>query len=85
MNFVNLVGRLRGLLDEKTRLLEVNRPESSDTAENLFIPLRYWTLSKLCLLTAIKEGALVIIRGRIDKDDDIGFFVVVETISIVNK
>ena len=82
MNFVSLVGKFRGEYDEKTRYLEVNRP---DEADNLMIPCRYWTQTGQCLLTAQKEGTLAIVRGRLDHDKTIGFYLLVEQIIPVLK
>lgn len=83
MNFVSLVGRLHQCYDEKTRCLEVTRPESVDNADNLMIPCRYWTLDGNNYLTSLKEGSLLALRGRIDCDDKIGMYVVVEQITLV--
>ena len=80
-----MFGRIQGSLDEKTRILEVNRPEGSENADNLMIPCRYWTLTPNCLLTSIKQGAAVTIRGRIENDEKIGFFVIVEQIVILRQ
>ncbi len=83
MNFVSLIGRIRGYVNETTRLIEVARPEMGDDIENLLIPCKYWTKDAHCLLTKIKEGTMLIIRGRIDKDDKVGIFIIVEQITVV--
>ena len=83
MNYVSLVGRIKHKKDDKTRFLEVNRPESVDSADNLLVPCRYWTLDTNNLLTSLKEGQLVAIRGRIDIDDKIGVYVIVEQVVII--
>lgn len=85
MNFVSLLGRIRGKKDEKTVLIEVSRPENDIEAENLFIPCRYWTQSNACLLTSLSEGTLIVVKGRLDQDKDIGMYVIVEEINIINN
>ena len=85
MNFVALLGRIKGKKDEKTVLLEVNRPENSEDMDNLLIPCRYWTNSTSCLLTSLKEGTMLVIKGRLDQDKDIGTYVIVEEINIINN
>ena len=83
MNFIFLFGRLRGKLDERTRVMEVMRPESCGDSDNLMLPCRYWTLTGNCVLTSINEGTLVAIRGRIECDKEIGIYVLVEQITIL--
>ena len=83
MNFIFLFGRLQKSIDERTRYLEVTRPESCGDAENLMIPCRYWTLTNNCVLTSINEGTLVSIRGRIECDDVIGIYVLVEQVVVL--
>ena len=81
MNFISLVGKLRDRkFDKKTRILETNRIDGVDPIE---VPVRYWTNDESNYLTSLKNGSLVIIRGRIDSDDKIGLFVVVERIEIL--
>ena len=81
---ITLKGKIRSSLDSITRVIEVSRPESSETIDSLFIPCRYWTLTSNCLLTAIKEGTIVFVRGRIENDEKIGLYVLVETIESLN-
>ena len=83
MNYVSLVGHIKHKKDDKTRFLEVSRPESVDSADNMLVPCRYWTLDNNNLLTSLKEGLLVVIRGRIDVDDKIGAYVIVEQVLII--
>lgn len=81
MNLVVLKGRINSSIDSLTRIVEVSRPDSGEKINSLLIPCRYWTLSDNCLLTSIKEGTIVFIRGRIDSDDKIGLYIIVETIT----
>ena len=83
MNYVSLVGRIKERRDDGIRFLEVNRPESVDSADNLLIPGRYWTMYNTNLLSSLKEGQLVAIRGRIDIDNKFGVYVIVEQVVII--
>ena len=83
MNFVSLMGRIKGKVDDKTVLLELNRPEGSENVESLRIPCQYWTQSSRCLLTSIANNTLVVIRGRLDQDTKLGTFVIVEEVTII--
>ena len=85
MNFVSLLGRIKGKKDEKTVLIEVSRPENDENMDHLLIPCRYWTKSSACLLTSLNEGTLVVIKGRLDQDKEIGTYVIVEEINIINN
>ncbi len=83
MNYVSLVGRIKERRDDGIRFLEVNRPESVDSADNLLIPCRYWTMDNSNLLSSLKEGQLVAIRGRIDIDNTLGVYVIIEQVVII--
>ena len=48
------------------------------------IPLLYWTRDKDNILNRMKEKALIIIKGRIENDNDIGLYVLVESIHLTN-
>ena len=85
MNFVSLLGRIKGKKDEKTVLIEVSRPENDENMDHLLIPCRYWTKSPACLLTSLSEGTLVFVKGRLDQDDELGNYVIVEEINIINN
>ncbi len=83
MNFVSLVGRIQGFKDERTRLLEVARPESVNNSDNILIPCQYWTRDEHNLLTKLNQGSFIIVRGRIDNDDKLGMFIIVEQVTII--
>lgn len=44
------------------------------------IPLLYWTREENSRLNKIKEGTVVAIKGHLESDEDIGIFVVCESI-----
>lgn len=83
MNFVSLLGRIQSALDGKTRILEVSRPEGGDNSHNLNIPCQYWTNDERNMFTALKEGTLIVVRGRIDYVEKHGFVVIAEQITVV--
>ncbi len=83
MNTNLLVGKLQGAVDKSTRYIEVARPESEIDKNNLLIPLRYWTLDEHNALMSLKEGTLVAINGRLDHDEKIGLFVLVEQLNVI--
>lgn len=80
MNSVTLIGKLQNSIDARTRIVEIVRTDGDGTIK---IPLRHWTRDENTLLNTLKEGAYVMIRGRIDNDDKIGIYVVTEQISII--
>ena len=80
MNFVALVGRIHDPKGSVTRHLEVIKPNS---AENLFIPCRYWTPGVACALSSLEDGTLISARGRIDSDKELGLYVIIEGFMIV--
>lgn len=47
------------------------------------IPCLYWSRDDDNLLTAIKEGTEIVLQGRIEYDDKIGLYVLVNIIQIV--
>lgn len=83
MNSITLIGKIRGSLDAKTRIVEISRPDGDINIDPIRIPLRHWTKEEKTLLTTLKEGAYVIVRGRIDHDDKIGLYAIAEHISII--
>ena len=83
MNSITLVGKIRGSLDAKTRLVEVNRPSGDSNIDPISIPLRHWTREEKTLLSTLKDGTVVIVRGRLDHDNKIGLYAVAEHISII--
>lgn len=85
MNFVSLLGRIKGKKDDKTVYLEVSRPENGEDIDNLLIPCRYWTQSNTCLLTSLSDGTLVVVKGRLDQDKQLGMYVIVEEINIISN
>ena len=85
MNFVSLLGRIKGKKDDKTVYLEVSRPENGEDIDNLLIPCRYWTQSSTCLLTSLSDGTLVVVKGRLDQDKQLGMYVIVEEINIISN
>lgn len=85
MNFVSLVGKLCGPNKGTYRSLEVSRPNIEGTAENLLIPCQYWTHDEHNIFMSAKEGTMLIIRGRIDMNDKVGMFIVVEQFTIVRQ
>lgn len=85
MNIVTFVGKLQGMHTDNMRILEVARPESVDSSNNLQILCKYWTNDACCALTSLKEGALVAIRGRIDSDEANGIHVIVEQLIVIKN
>lgn len=85
MNFVSLVGKLHGPKKGTYRYIEVSRPYIDGTAENLEIPCQYWTHDEHNLFMSVKEGAMLVIRGRIDMNNAIGMFIIVEQFVLVKE
>ena len=44
------------------------------------IPLLYWTREEDSRLNKIKDGAMVVIKGHLESDDEYGIFIVCESI-----
>ena len=83
MNYVSLVGHVRKSEQKGMVLIEINRPTMDEDANNLFIPCRYWARGEHNLLTSLKEGTMIALRGRIDMDKDNNLFVTVENLTII--
>ena len=83
MNYVSLVGRVRKSNQTGMILIEINRPSIDEDSDNLFIPCRYWARGEHNLLTSLKEGTMIALRGRIDMDKKGNLFVTVENLEII--
>ena len=80
MNSVTIIGKLQNSIDARTRIIEIIREDGDGTIK---VPLKHWTKDENTLLNTLKEGAYVMIRGRIEVDEKIGIYVVSEQISII--
>lgn len=75
-----------GQLDKKiNKLFRYIKAYSNDTLHNdekcSYIPLMYWTRTTNNLLMNKPDGLTVAIRGRIECDEEIGLYILVESIN----
>ncbi|MGM9873742.1 MAG: hypothetical protein ACI31G_02325 [Bacilli bacterium] len=81
---VVLSGEILEKTDSAFRYIKSSQKRLSDGKELEYkIPLMYWSRDKSNLLTSIKEGTKVLIQGRIESDDEIGLYILVNILQIV--
>lgn len=82
---VVLLGVLGDKINEKARYVKCKSIDSLHQKESLFdIPVIYWTNNNMSnLLLTPKNGAKVLIRGRLDSNEDFPLYVVCEYIEII--
>ncbi|MEA5061681.1 hypothetical protein SDC9_173240 [bioreactor metagenome] len=69
---------LRELIIEKENIITSN-------VEKTIIPISDWFKSTNGFLLTLPIGTHVLIRGRIEKDEEHGLFVITETLEIISK
>ena len=83
--FVWLDGFLGSQLRDNVRILHIESLKGRNVKEPMYekIPCIYWNRLPNCELTRLSKGAFVSIKGRIESNDDIGAYVLVETIQFL--
>lgn len=80
---VVIVGVLGKKMNSYLRELIVNRFDNLKSKEEKFvIPVSDWFKNKSSKFHNLKDGTFVFIRGRIESDEEIGLYVVAETLEI---
>jgi hypothetical protein len=82
---VVLYGLLGEKINQKARLVKCKSVDALHNKDNYFnIPVIYWTNDNMSnMLMTQKEGVKVIIRGRLDSNDEFPLYVVCEYIDVV--
>ena len=76
-----MVGISKNNLADGFRIFDVDSVDPlTERRINSLIKVVYWTKEKDSRLTRIKFGTPVVIRGRLEADDEHGLYVVAETI-----
>lgn len=82
---VVIAGELLDNLTRGFRLIDVDTMDAiSEKNKHSKIPLLHWTRKDDSRLNRLKKGTAVIIRGRIESDEQYGLHVLVESIYLCN-
>lgn len=81
---VMIVGRLSDMLNETTRVVEIDRmiPEHGKFVVDK-IPVSYWSMEPHSRFMKLNSGILVVIRGRIQSESKFGIIIVAEQLAIL--
>ena len=67
--------------DKRFRNIEYRSSDAISNVDHFFeIPLLHWTREENNVLTSLKRGTFVVIRGRIEYDESFGLYILVENI-----
>lgn len=81
-----MCGRLGEVFREHFRFLEFDRLLMSGRTPIVDkIPIASWDLSKDSFLFKMKTGALVIVSGRLQREEEIGLYVVSESLHYLGE
>lgn len=83
---VCLTGRLGGKINAKFRQVEIDRtPIHSDQEVVDLIPISYWNTHHNSRLSRLDDGVLVMIKGRLERDPEIGIYIQCEHLEYISK
>ena len=79
---VVLAGTLKEKINGRFRYIETTKDDSLHPSQEAVchIPIQYWTRNENNALMTKEEGIEVAIKGRIESDEEIGLYILVETI-----
>ncbi len=79
---VVIIGTLEDKINSKYRYIKAYSSDSMKEEEIPFmIPLLFWTRSNNNIMLNRPNGSLVAIRGRIESNEEIGLYILVETMN----
>lgn len=83
---VFLTGRLGEAINNTVRIVEIDRmvPEHGKFIIDK-IPVSYWSKEPRSRFMKLSSGTLVVIRGRIQIDEQIGLIIVAEQLAILGQ
>jgi hypothetical protein len=81
---VVITGYLHEVINEKFRLVKTSSEDAFRPCEELvsYIPVLYWTRDQKNPLLSTKKGAYIVIRGHLESDNNIGLYILAETIQL---
>lgn len=81
---VVITGYLNEIVNEKFRLIKTSSEDAFQPCEELvsYIPVLYWTRDQKNPLLSTKKGAYIVIRGHIESDNNLGLYILAETIQL---
>ena len=72
--------------DKRFRHIEYRSTDALDNVERIFeVPLLFWTRIENNILNNLKKGTFVVIRGRVEKDENIGLYILVENVVLTGE
>ena len=82
---VCLTGYLTGNTKGKFRFLNIERTPIKEREKVIdSIPIAYWNPSPNSRLLHLKEGTLVMIIGRLERDEEIGIYIMCERLEYIS-
>ena len=82
---VSLTGYLSDIVDGKFRLLKIERtPIREREVITDAIPIAYWNPSPNSKMFNLKSGTLVMITGRLERDEKIGIYILCERLEFIS-
>ena len=82
-----LTGILKETFNKNFRYVETNGSDAFDPSRNIVskIPVLFWTRDDNNPLMNAKENVFVVIKGRLESTDEMGLYVLCETIHITKE
>lgn len=72
--------------DNKYRHIEYRSTDALNDVERIFeIPLLFWTRMENNILNNLKKGTFVVIRGRVEMDENVGLYILVENVVLTGE
>ena len=86
MNSVNIIGKLRDVIDEKHRYFAYERPYKDEGGEDEpQIVVKYWTNQSKSRLMLLPSHTRVAIHGHLDTSEKFATILVVEQLQTMNE
>lgn len=85
-SFVFANGILGSFIKDNTRIIHIDALRKNKMEENQYedIPCMYWNRLSNCELNKLHEGSFVSIKGRIERNDEIGVYILVENLEYLS-
>lgn len=86
LSTICLSGSLEEKIDERFRYLEIERTPVRDTKPVIDrIPVAFWNPQPNSRLHRLNKGTLVLISGRLERDEVIGLYILCERLEYISK
>lgn len=83
---VFLTGRITKVLNKTTRYVEVERlvpDQGKYVVDN--IPVSFWNKEPNSFFMKLNEGTLIVLRGRIQNEEQFGIIVIAEQLAVLGE